>query len=88
MKMIVWTQYFHCVFSEMKTRTFENAFVWTGPHDPPKMPGPTVQLGPIFVGHISPGLVGAMDSTAHVFGSFPSHLILQNEHRFHGCFCS
>ena len=26
-----WTQDFHCVFSEMKTQTFENAFVWTGP---------------------------------------------------------
>ena len=26
MKTIVWTQYFHCVFSEIKTQTFENAF--------------------------------------------------------------
>ena len=31
MKTIVWTQYFHGVFSEMKTQTLENAFVWTGP---------------------------------------------------------
>ena len=30
MKTIVWTQHFHCVFSEMKTQTFENVFVWTG----------------------------------------------------------
>ena len=29
MKTIVWTQYFHCVFSDIKTQTFENAFVWT-----------------------------------------------------------
>ena len=27
-KTIVWTQYFHCVFSDMRTQTFENAFVW------------------------------------------------------------
>ena len=31
-KTIVWTQYFHYIFSEMKMQTFENAFVWTGPN--------------------------------------------------------
>ena len=31
MKTIVWTQYFHCVFSEKKPQTFENAFVRRGP---------------------------------------------------------
>ena len=31
LKTIAWTQYFHCVFNEMKTQTFENASVWTGP---------------------------------------------------------
>ena len=31
LKTIVWTQYFHCVFGEMKTQTFANAFVLTGP---------------------------------------------------------
>ena len=30
MKTIVWTQYFHCVFSEMKTQTSENASVGRG----------------------------------------------------------
>ena len=27
----MWTQYFHCVFGEMKTQIFLNAFVLTGP---------------------------------------------------------
>ena len=30
----MWTQCFHCVFNEMKTQTFENAFVWTRPQAP------------------------------------------------------
>ena len=34
LKTIVWTQYFHSVFSEMNTQTFENVSVWTEPKKP------------------------------------------------------